>query len=213
MSRPLTLAAVIEKNKLASGTPFLAMLDIEVVDPNTGVVNETIHFVRNSEDINYAYNGNLYIATEFNIELKSEAGSQPQLNLTVKDITRALQGRMQAYGGGVGFNVTFMVIRGDALTAAPDYIDFFQITTASAQEYEAQFTLGAENALTMTFPRRRQTKDFCQWRYKDPDTCAYGGTLESCDLTLKGANGCRVHQNSPNYGGNPGINSNGIRYV
>jgi len=210
MSKSLSVASVIEKNKLASGTPFLAALDIEVVNPSTGVVAEVLHLVRNSEDI--VFNGVTYTAMPFDIELKEEGGAQQQLNLRIKDITRAIQTRMQEYGGGIGFNVTFLVIRGDALNEAPEIMEFFQVVGASAAEYEANFQLGAENAVALTFPRRRQTKDFCQWRYKDPETCKYAGGMATCDLTLNGVNGCEAHENTHRFGAFPNINANGIRY-
>lgn len=210
MSKSLSVASAIEKNRLSSDTPFLALLDIEVIDPATGVVIETDHIVRNSEDI--VYQGITYVAGNFDIELKSEAGTQPTVTLAVRDITRAIQANMQAYGGGIGFNVTVMIVPGNNLIQPPEVIEYFQVVGASAANYNVSFTLGAENAITRTFPRRRQTRNFCQWRYKDADTCGYAGALPSCDLTLIGPNGCATHANTPNYGAYPGINTNGIRY-
>jgi phage-related protein len=173
-------------------------------------VVETLHFVRNTEDV--TYNGVPYTAAPFDIELKAEAASQPQVTLTMRDYSRDIQARMQAYGGGVGFNVTIMIINGGALSAPPEVVEYFQVVGAHAANYVVSFTLGAENALSFTFPRRRQTKDFCQWRYKDPDTCGYTGGLPTCDLSLQGENGCAAHNNSERFGGFPGINSNGVRY-
>jgi hypothetical protein len=191
MSKSLSVANVIEKNRISSEVPYLALLDIEVVDPNLGVVMETLHIVRNSEDI--TFNGVLYTALQFEFDLKSEAGAQPTVSVVIHDLTRAIQGRMQQYGGGIGFNVTIMVVNGSQLDKPADVVEYFQIVGASAQNYVVTFQLGAENALMYTFPRRKQTKDFCQWRYKDPDTCGYSGDLPSCDLTLQGPNGCAAH--------------------
>jgi len=209
--QPLSVASIIEKNRLSSATPFVPLLDIEVVNPSTGVVVEALHICRNSEDI--TFQGETYAATPFDFDTKAESGGQSKVTLRVRDITKALQGRMQAYGGGIGFNVTLMIVNTSALTEPAEAVEYFQVIGASAQNYDVQFTLGAENAVTVTFPRRTQRKDFCQWRYKDPDTCAYAGALPSCDLTLQGPNGCGAHDNSPNFGGYPGINANGIRYA
>ena len=210
MSKSLSVATAIEKNRLSSDTPFLVLLDIDVIDPTTAAVIETLHVCKNSEDI--TFNSVLYTGTDFQIEMKSEAGTQSQIKLTIDDYTRAIQGRMQSYGGGIGFNVTVMVINGAALTSPPEVSEYFQVVGADANNYVVTFTLGAENALAVTFPRRKQTKDFCQWRYKDAATCKYAGALASCDLTLNGANGCLAHSNTINFGAYPGINANGVRY-
>src|SRR3954471_9367891 len=98
MSKALSVATVLEKNKLSSGTPFVVMLDIEVVDPNTGVVVEVLHVVRNNEDIEYQ--GRIYVAANFDMQVKAETGAQPETTITIRDMTRDIQTRMQAYGGG-----------------------------------------------------------------------------------------------------------------
>jgi phage-related protein len=210
MSKALSVATVLEKNKLSSGTPFVVMLDIEVVDPNTGVVVEVLHVVRNNEDINYQ--GHIYVASNFDMQVKAETGAQPETTITIRDMTRDIQTRMQAYGGGVGFNITMMIVNAGNLTQPPEIEEFFQVTGATAQNYTVSFTLGAENALMVTFPRRRQTRNYCQWRYKDPDTCRYSGTLPTCDLSLEGPNGCTVHHNGVNFGAFPGIAPNSVQY-
>ena len=207
----LSVATVLEKNRLDSDTPFLVALDIEVVDPTTGVTSEVIYLVRNSETI--TFNGNPYQPAMFDITFGREASTTVNVSLTVNDYSGAIQARMEAYGGGIGFNVTMYIINAGALTQGPEVVEHFQVIGASSKDYKAAFQLGGENEVMMTFPRRRQTKDFCQWRFKDPTTCAYTGALTTCDLSLSGVNGCSVHANTLNFGAHPGLNSNGIRYA
>ncbi|WP_186296785.1 hypothetical protein [Cupriavidus campinensis] len=204
MSKSLSVATAIEKNQLGSATPFLVCLDIGVIDPTTAQLVETVYLVRNSEEI--VFNGLTYMPVPFDIELKSESGSQSSVNLSIRDTSRAVQARMQQYGGGVGFRVKMTVVNAGNLTQPPEVVENFEVVGADASDYTASFRLGAENVLSQTFPRRRQTKDFCQWRYKDLNTCGYIGGLETCDLTLQGPNGCAAHNNSRNYGAFPGIN-------
>jgi phage-related protein len=210
MSQFISIASALEKARIESDVPYLVALDVDVVNPDTGAVVETIHFVRNSENVTIA--GTEYVAVGFDITFKTEAGGQPQVSLTVDEITGALQAYMEQYGGGVGFNVTMHIVNGAELDGPPELSEYFQITAATAAEYSAQFVLGAENETTKTFPRRRQTKDYCQWRYKDSETCRYAGALETCDLTLQGANGCAAHGNTINFGAYPGMSTNGVRY-
>ncbi len=209
MSKNVSLATVLEKNKLSSDVPLLALLDVEVINPATGVVVITLHIVNNPESV--TYNSVTYEPGGFDFELKNESGRQSEVSLVINDFTQAVQNYMQEYGGGVGSNVTLTIIRGDQTTGAPEIVEYFQVVAASAQDYVCNFQLGAENALMKTFPRRRQHRDFCQWRYKSAQ-CGYVGAIATCDLTLQGSNGCRVHANTVNFGAFPGLLSNGSRY-
>lgn len=209
MSKSLSVASVIEKNRLSSDTPWLIALDIDVIDPATGNLDETMYLVRNTEAIKF--NGHDYQPASFDIELKEESGTQQSIRLAIKDYSKTVQAKMQEYGGGCGFKVSVMVVNAGALDQPPEIIEHFEVIGASSADYVCSFSLGAENALTKNFPRRRQTRDFCQWRYKG-EQCGYVGSLPSCDLTLNGANGCRAHNNSIRFGAFPGINTQDIRY-
>lgn len=209
MTTPLSIASVVEANRLSSGVPFLCLLDIEVVNPATGVVVTTLHVARNPENV--VFQSVTYTAGMFDITLKTEAGKGAEVSLNVTDYTQAIQALMEEYGGGIGSNVTFYLVNGANLAQGAEIVEFFQIVGASSSEYRHNFVLGAENTLMQTFPRRRQTRDFCQWRYKSVD-CGYTGGLATCDLSLQGPNGCAAHSNALNFGAFPGLNSNGYRY-
>jgi phage-related protein len=209
MSKSLSVASVLEKNRLSSDVPFLITLDIDVVNPDTGQVVETGHFVRNPDPI--TFNGFEYTASSFDIELKEESGKLQEIRLSMKDYTRLVQQRMQDYGGGVGFNVTVSVVNSAALDKPPEIQEFFTVIASESSQYVCSFTLGAENVITKTFPRRRQTRDYCQWRYKGPE-CGYSGTKPTCDLSLRGENGCQAHDNVIRFGAFPGISQRDVVY-
>lgn len=209
MTKSLSVASVIEKNRVSSDTPWLICLDIDVIDPATAGVVETMHIVRNSEAINF--NGFTYEPAAFDIELKEESGTQQSVKLSIRDYSLAVQQRMQQYGGGVGFTVSIMVVNAAALAQPPEIVEYFEVIGAESANYNCTFTLGAENDITKTFPRRRQMKNFCQWRYRSPE-CGYSGTMQSCDLSLKGANGCAAHNNVIHFGAFPGINTRDVNY-
>ena len=210
MTKRLSLASVIEKNKISSVETFLLALEIDVINPETNVLVETIYLVQNSEDI--THKGQVYIAFPFDIELKQAANTQSQITLSIQDITGTVQGQMQLYGGGVGFNVRIKIVNSAILDDEPEVIEWFQVTGASSNGYSISFELGVENFLAKQCPRRLQRQDFCGWQYKEPDTCKYTGSMLTCDRTLEGVNGCMAHNNTINFGGYPGINSNGARY-
>ena len=209
MSTSLSVASVIEKNRLSSDVPWLVCLDIDVIDPATRSVVEVIHLVRNTEPI--TFNGSQYIAANFDIELKSEAGAQSNITVSINDYSLAIQKRMQDYGGGIGFRVAIMVVNGAALTQPPEIIEHFEVVGADSGNYSCSFQLGAENNLTKTFPRRRQMRDYCQWRFKSPE-CGYTGSAPTCDLSLQGPNGCGAKNNVVRFGAFPGLSGRDTRY-
>lgn len=206
----LSVGSAIEKNKIASNNAYLIFIDVDIVDPTTLLTVETLHMVRDSQG--QTFNENFYGPTPFEIELKQDQGSQPTINLRIKDYSRAIQARMQAYGGGVGFKVTVSIAHSDVLDQPADVVQYFEVIGASCAAYEVNWILGTSVMTMQTFPRRTQTRDYCQWRFKDPDTCAYAGTALTCDLTLNGNNGCAVKHNSVNFGGFPGLNASGVSY-
>jgi phage-related protein len=207
MAAPLSVASVIEKNRLSSDVAFLVCLDIAVKDPSTGGLVETLYLVRNSESI--VWNGHTYQPVPFDIELKEESGVLQSVTLSITDYSRMVMQRMQLYGGGVGFTVTVSVVNAGNLGQGPEVQEFFEVVGAEANAYVCAFTLGAENAIAHSFPRRKQTKDYCQWRYKGPE-CAYAGAMPSCDLSLKGPNGCEAHNNAPRFGAFRGLNTRDV---
>jgi phage-related protein len=206
----LSVASVIEANRVHSDVPFICLIDLTIVDPLTGLAVDTLYIARNPEAV--TFNGQVYEAGAFDVQLKTLASGPAEVSLTVNDFTQTIQGYMELYGGGVGSRVTFYIVNAAALDKPPEVYEHFEIVGASSSDYMQSFTLGAENVLAMTFPRRRQTRDYCQWRYKSQE-CGYTGSLPRCDLTLKGSNGCDVHQNTINFGGFSGINANGYRYA
>lgn len=209
MTKSLSIATIIEKNRLSSDVPFLICLNIDVIDPATGNLVETLHIVRNAEPIQFE--GHAYQPAQFDIELKQESGSQQSIKLSIKDYSKAVQQRMQLYAGGVGFAVAVIVVNAGALDLPAEIVENFDVIGAESSNYVCSFTLGAENNISKTFPRRRQAKDFCQWRYKSEE-CGYGGALPACDLSLNGANGCKAHDNVIRFGAYPGINTRDVNY-
>jgi phage-related protein len=210
MANKLSVASVIEKNRIASDVAYLALLSIDVPDPTTGAILETLRYVNNTEDV--VVQGQTYTAVQFSIELTSASGETPSISLSFADYTQAVLSKMNDYAGGVGFNVKISVYAANNLDGDPEVAEYFQVTAATAANYEVSFTLGAESALTKQFPKRTQRRDFCPWVFKDANTCRYSGSLTSCDHTLDGTLGCRAHANVVNFGGMPALVPSGSIY-
>jgi hypothetical protein len=209
MAHSLSITNVIEKNKLASTNAMLVLLDIGVRDSN-GALVEWLRVVQNTEEI--TYQGNLYAPTAFELSIKQETNSQAELQVVFQDMTRGLQTYLQAYGGGVGFDVYVTLVNSGNLSQPPEIQEMFQVVNTAVDNYVVTFSLGAENPLTRLFPRRLQNRDFCPWKYKGAE-CGYVGGLATCDRTLLGVNGCAAHNNTLRFGGYPGLNATNRRYA
>jgi phage-related protein len=201
-NRHVSVATAIEINRIASDVAIVTCMEIDIIDPDTLGLVETLRLVANNESL--TYQGQVYTAANFEFSIKQEAGSAPDITVTAQDYSQEIQVRMQAYGGGVGFTVRLMEVNTGNLSQAPEIQETMKVIGASAKDYAVTFTLGAENPLTMRFPRRRQRRDRCPWVFRSAE-CGYTGGLTTCDFTLQGANGCAAHNNTTEFGGFPGI--------
>lgn len=202
MAKSFSLSTIAEKNSVASSTPFLILLDIEFVDHISGNIVDTEKVVRNNEDV--VFNGQTYTALPFELTLKHKSGEIPDLSISFEDHAKLLDNYMRLYSGCVGSNVNITLVNADRLNEPPEHVEYFKVVGANTNNYSVTWKLGAENPLASAFPRRRQMRDRCAWRYKSSE-CGYVGAITTCDQSLTGANGCEVHANSINFGGFPGI--------
>lgn len=202
MPQTLTIASVIEKNKLGSTVPWLIALEIQIRD-STDTTVQTLRIVRNNEAV--TLNGQVYDPFPFDISYSSSRGELPSITIKAQDHSQTLQAYMQQYEGCVGSVVKMRVFNAAETTNAPDLEETFAVTSASASDYVVSWTLSINNPLMTRFPGRTQNRDRCSWRYKDPNTCGYIGSMPSCDLSLDGPNGCQAHSNQTRFGGWPTI--------
>lgn len=209
MSTPLSIATVIEKNKVAGSVPFLVCLEITIRDNNSLFV-ETVRVVNNPEDV--IVQGVEFGKGAFSLSIKQESGSQADVSLSMHDYTKTVITKMNLYGGGIGFKVKMLVVNSAQLEQPPEIVEFFEVVSATAQGFSATLGLGAENFLVKQVPGRTQLRDFCSWGFKDHN-CGYTGSQQTCDRSLNGANGCALKSNTRNFGGYPAIIAKSSSYV
>jgi len=205
MPRALTIAEVIDKNKISSDRVWVYAMKIFVVD-SAGSPVEELNLVNNNEDL--TIDGEVYTASSFSVEKKETGDSLGSIKVTAHDHTRFLQTRLQQYFGAVGFVVHIsFALTDDGLPTASlnaDLVEEYKIIMSSANDFMVSLELGADSPLNVLIPKRVQSQDRCSYRYKSIE-CGYVGAETSCDFTLDGANGCAFHSNSPRFGGYPGI--------
>lgn len=201
--RNLSIASVIEANKISSANAITLAMDIDVIDPVTLNFVERLRFVNYITDLTIG--GNLYNKSNFDLELKEAAGEVQNITLSVQDQAGILMPYLKQYRGGIKSRVLISIVsvQPDNTTALIDFSEMFDVISSSAADYVVSIEIGAENPLTRSFPQRTQMRDRCSFRYKSPE-CGHS-SAESCDLTLTGDNGCRVKGNQARFGGFPSI--------
>ena len=208
-NKAISVATIIEKNQISSGVAFIVLARMEIFDSATQTYPETVYVANNAENI--LFEGETYLAFPFNIELKYEAGSIPEITLTAKDYQKVLLAKLDLYTGAIGSRVTITVVNTANLSQGAEVQEIFEVVGSSANDWAITLQLGAESVLAKNFPTRTQMRDRCSWRYKGTE-CGYSGAMTTCDLSLQGANGCSAHDNAVNYGGFPSLVNRGIRY-
>lgn len=201
MARHLSVATAIEKNRIASDTAFLILIEVDCLNAE-GEVDETLRLVQNDENIQWQ--GDLYLAARFEIDISEDLDAEPTLNVVAFDASGYVRERMEGYDGGTGCPARVTIVNSGNLDQPPELREEFEIVAASTQDFEVTFQLGVDNLLTRRFPNRMQSRDQCPLLYKG-GLCRYAGPKESCDYTYEGANGCKAHNNEANYGGFRGL--------
>lgn len=201
MAKHLNLSTIVDKNKVDSDKAFLVMFKVDVKDQLGATIN-TLRFVKNSENV--TFNGDLFVAGNFDINITMEAQSEPSVSITAQDQTRSIQSYLDLYDGLVNSDITMYVVHEDSLDGPAEMEETFLVTNASANDYVVNFELGVEGAVSKRFPNYRQFTNRCMWKYKGL-RCKYSGPMATCDFTRDGANGCVAHNNEINFGGFPGL--------
>ena len=205
---PLTLPAnlIIEKNKIATPSAWLIMLEIGPTP---------IRIVRNNEDI--TYNSNLYTAFPFDLSLSDTSkGELPSLTVSISNVSRIFTQAVEITNGAVGYTVRLLVINSAHLSDLPALDRYFTILSVTCNALVITFKLGAANPMLQRFPVRKIYKDYCSWKFKSLE-CGYTGSIALCDKSLTT---CKSFDSpsgswsqSRRFGGFPGVSKGGMTYL
>ena len=198
----ISVASVIDKNKISSNTVWVVLMEVDIVDPNTRNVVDTIYVAKDSDPV--IFQDNIYQPFNFEIEYSVKKDSAPDMSVSFQDQMRFISSKMEAVAGGVFSNVKMMVVNTARLDQPPEIEEVYQVISAGVQNFVISAKLGVENPLTMQFPKHTQRQDRCAWRFKGYG-CGYTGTNQYCDYTANGANGCKVNGNYQNFRAEPGL--------
>lgn len=194
----LSAAAIMEKNKLASDGAWLVLL--KILGKQEGVV--PIYLVRNRDPI--MWNQIEWVPFSFDMDNINDDGQGEIQSLTIKvsNVTRVIQGYLEAVSGGVDATVTVMVVHSNHLDVTdPEVEEEFSVTGTSCDDQWVYFTLGPAYPVSSRRPERRYLKNFCQFEYCGIEcglTDAVKTQYPNCDKT---AVACAYRNNLTRYGG------------
>lgn len=213
----IPLALRQAKNAFGQDSPWLPLLELQLPEPD----NTLFRIVPNNEDI--VFQGNTYSAFPVKIELPNETskGEIPSITLQVSNVTRVLQGHLEALNGGVGTTVKLIIINTAHLDE--DYAELtmdFEVLSATCNSLWVSLKCGASNPLRRRFPVDKFFASHCNHQFNSPAVrasgsgvgaeCAYAGSDTTCNRNL---DDCIAKNNAGRFGGFPGLEPGGLQLV
>lgn len=215
----LSVMANTERHKIASGEPWLLLMDIEWPGtPTPGVTQQHVRLVRNVDPVTFdANDGNgPQVYEPFNFQMGDlkvgSDGSVPESEIQASNVMRTLESLIEQYSGVVGANLYLYALNTANPSGEPDLTLQFTIKQSVSDAKLVHFKCGASSPMRRLFPIYKYFPNACQWQYMSPQ-CGYTGTMPTCSKTIDGATGCAAH-----FPGQPlralafpGIDTNGIQ--
>lgn len=205
MSKDITVNLNTEKNKLHSAAAWVWLYDIDL--------DSTTWFLT-SYDTSITFAGNTY--SPHNVShsaLTSDTkGTLESTNVTVSNLDVLIASSLIA-NDITGRAIRIKRVHVDHLTNSDDVIEQrLEIIDYNIDMSKLKIKAGTINFLKLAFPKDRYSITRCRHTYRTPALqisdstgigvlCSYTGAFASCDKTLDGPNGCRVHGDDEEAGG------------
>lgn len=207
--RNLPANLIAEKNKLHSTEPWIILLEITLNDEGPTI----LRLCNNTEDFNFE--GNNYTAFPFKLGWigSNVEGEIPKVTLQISNVTRLLTPYLNDLDGGLASTVTVTLVNHGL--PGEDYSELeldFTVMGCEVDENWIMWSLGMFNPMNQRFPLFRYIANYCPYTFYNDGTgeCGYSGALTSCLHTL---DACIAHGNEENFGGDLGMQNDGLRIV
>jgi hypothetical protein len=171
---PFNLLSVVsntERHKLASGEPWLLLMDL-AWPPNVPASQQS-HF-RAVRDLNPctfdANDGNgpqTYQPFNFmmgDLSVGSD-GKVPDCEVQASNVMRALQGTIEQYAGVVGASLDLYAVNTSNPSGEPDLTLSFSVKQTVSDAKLVHFKLGASSPLRRLFPISMYRPNYCIWQF------------------------------------------------
>ncbi len=185
--KTLTADLILEKNKLASNSPWLVLFTVKI--------NDTIgkvRYVDHPESI--VFNGKTYIPFPIKFDtIKEEAKAGLfDLTMTISNVSRVIQGYLdnnELRGNKCNIKIVHKDHLGDSSAVIKER---FEIVSWRSTLNEVQFVIGSLSLIGARFPSTVMLTDHCRHLYRGADgNCGYldstgAGTISSSGVTVTG---------------------------
>lgn len=212
----LPLNLLIEKNKLFTSSAWLILL--KIVFPSD-VSQDILYLANNNEDI--TFEGQVYTASSFKLSVakSNSKGKLSSLQLSIVNVDRLIQQKIEQYNGGLGAVVTITVVNTSYLNPTGEDIEkykelqqVYDVIGCTSDEQWVTWTLGAPNPVQVKLPLYSFSPVYCQWEYRGM-ICKYAGAEPSgettCNHTLEA---CEARNNQKRFGAFKGMNTKAYNF-
>lgn len=206
---PKTVPAAVRREfaRMESEYPKLWLLRVELSP------TETVYLCSGNENIAFDPGDGegpvTWITFPFVVNKIAEdgRGNLGSLELSISNATLEVGRAMWENRSFTGQAVTLILVLRDtdAGTTTEAFRYDAEIQDSAVPIQGAAFKIGRQSLLHIQVPRQRAFRDRCRFRYKGLTYCTYSGVEPTCDLSLRGPNGCEFHVNEDRHGGFPGI--------
>lgn len=206
----LSVVSNLERHKLASGEPWLLLMDLEYPGDGSPVqagavlpAQQHIRMVRDLNPITFDADDGLgpqpYQSFNFSMgELKQGTdGSVPDTEVQASNIMRALQGVIEEYAGIVGANLYLYAVNTANPAGEPDLALAFTVKGTASDAKLVRFKLGASSPLRRLFPIHMYRPNFCVWTYNSPALQAATAAAIAAGTPLKDPPGIQCGYGGP----------------
>ena len=205
MNDSLSLAQILEKNKLYNSSVYVVLVEIRLS------TDSVIRLCNDSKDIEWQ--GFNWVAFPFDLgDLKdSDGGETQEITLSVSNVLRVMQSYIEQAKGGVDTEVVLRVVNTETLDEAMPLVEeFFGVTETSIDNENISFKLGIGIPLFLRFPERRFLKNFCEFEYGGMECAVKSAVLAQYPICNRTLPDCEKRGNSRRFGGEPSIGQGGF---
>ncbi len=199
MAELIRQAEVSELNQLSQGNAYVWLLEIEV--PTDPVARYRLNNSAHEVEWGTASTGTPFAYSPFPFQVtgvrRDANGSQTNVMVTASNVERQLQAAIENYDGLIGQPASLFLVNKLLLGTGTPLLEVQgEIITHRATARDISFEIGTSNLYRSNFPALRISPLFCSHKYGGI-LCGYDttrtGALQTCDKTLDGTDGCRVH--------------------
>ena len=207
MPETFNSALITEKNTLRNIHPWAWLVEIDL-DGTNGM-----RVAGHDESVSYASKTWSPFPIAVTSLPRDLEGSVPQFQIGVSNLSREIATYLDS-GGIIDRKVHLYAVNTNTLTTSQDWGEM-TVQSCDLTLEVAAFILGPYNLFDAPYPPRIQTRTRCDKIYGGAE-CLYSTSLpnlvsgtypsfstSSCDYTLEGSNGCRVHGHNEVANGRP----------